>query len=164
MERHPPARLAECQKKPGHHRGCGSHLLFAAGDLPGYSGAGGYLLFADPETISSHLDSAAGLLPGGAIEVIRDQLTRTTSHGAGTLGFTFLGGLAVSLWSANAGIKSIFGALNLVYNEQEKRGFFMLNLVSWLRPQRSRLRSGRSYLLSLCRSCLTLSASLEPRI
>jgi membrane protein len=89
-----------------------------------------YGLFADPATISSHLDSASGLLPGGAIEVIRDQLTRTASRGAGTLGFAFLGGVAVSLWSANAGIKSIFDALNLVYNEQEKRGFVMLNLVS----------------------------------
>jgi membrane protein len=89
-----------------------------------------YSLFADPIAISSHLDSASGLLPGGAIEVIRDQLTRTSSRGAGTLGFTFLGGLAFSLWSANAGIKSIFDALNLVYNEEEKRGFVVLNLVS----------------------------------
>src|SRR2546427_11366051 len=55
-----------------------------------------YGLFADPATISSHLDSASGLLPGGAIEIIRDQLTRTASRGAGTLGFTFFGGLAFS--------------------------------------------------------------------
>jgi membrane protein len=89
-----------------------------------------YSLFADPIAISSHLDSASGLLPGGANEVIRDQLTRITSRGAGALGFTFLGGLAFSLWSANAGIKSIFDALNLVYNEEEKRGFVILNLVS----------------------------------
>jgi membrane protein len=89
-----------------------------------------YGLFADPAVISSHLDSVTGLLPGGAIEVIRDQLTRTASRSAGTLGFTFLGGLAFSLWSANAGIKSIFDALNLVYNEEEKRGFVTLNLVS----------------------------------
>jgi membrane protein len=41
-----------------------------------------------------------------------------------------LGGLAFSLWSANAGIKSIFDALNLVYSEEEKRGFVILNLVS----------------------------------
>jgi membrane protein len=35
-----------------------------------------YGLFADPTTITSHLDSIAGLVPGGAIEVIRDQITR----------------------------------------------------------------------------------------
>jgi membrane protein len=89
-----------------------------------------YGFFADPATISSHLDSVAGLLPGGAIDVIRDQMTRIASHGRSTLGVTFGFGLGVSLWSANAGIKAIIDALNLVYNEEEKRGFIKLNLVS----------------------------------
>jgi membrane protein len=89
-----------------------------------------YGLFADPATITSHLDSIAGLVPGGAIEVMRDQITRVTSQGSTTLGLTFIVSLLVSLWSANAGMKSLFDALNLVYNESEKRGFFKLNLVS----------------------------------
>ncbi len=89
-----------------------------------------YGLFADPATITSHLDSIAGVMPGGAIEVIRDQVTRVASQGRTTLGATFVVSLLVSLWSANAGMKSLFDALNLVYNETEKRGFFKLNLVS----------------------------------
>jgi membrane protein len=62
--------------------------------------------------------------------VIRDQVTRVASQGRTTLGATFVVSLLVSLWSANAGMKSLFDALNLVYNETEKRGFFKLNLVS----------------------------------
>jgi membrane protein len=89
-----------------------------------------YGLFADPATISSHLDSLAGVLPGGGIDVIRDQLTRIAGHGAGTLGLTFIVSLAMSLWSANAGLKSMFDALNLVYDEEEKRGFIKLTLMS----------------------------------
>jgi membrane protein len=89
-----------------------------------------YGFFADPATISSHLDSAAGLLPGGAIEVVRDQMTRIAAHGKSTLGLTFAFGLGVSLWSANAGMKAIFDALNLVYGEEEQRGFIKLNLIS----------------------------------
>ena len=89
-----------------------------------------YGFFADPATISAHLDSVAGLLPGGAIDVIRDQMTRIASHGRSTLGVTFAFGLGASLWSANAGIKAIIDSLNLVYNEEEKRGFIKLNLVS----------------------------------
>src|SRR4030081_232728 len=89
-----------------------------------------YGFFAGPATISAHLDSVGALLPGGAIEVIRDQMTRIASHGKSTLGLTFIFGLGVSLWSANAGMKSTFDALNLVYNEEEKRGFIKLNLVS----------------------------------
>jgi membrane protein len=89
-----------------------------------------YGLFADPTTITSHLDSSAGLVPGGAIEVIRDQITRVASQGKTTLGLTFLAGLLASLWSANAGMKSLFDAFNLVYNEPEKRSFIWLNAVS----------------------------------
>jgi membrane protein len=81
-----------------------------------------YGLFADPTTISRNLDSLSGLLPGGAIDVIRDQMTRIASRGKGTLGLAFA--------IANAGIKSLFDALNLVYNEEEKRGFIKLNLMS----------------------------------
>ena len=89
-----------------------------------------YGLFADPTTITAHLDSIAGLVPAGAIEVIRDQITRLASQGRTTLGLTFIAGLLASLWSANAGMKSLFDALNLVYNEPEKRGFIWLNAIS----------------------------------
>jgi uncharacterized BrkB/YihY/UPF0761 family membrane protein len=65
-----------------------------------------YGLYADPAAISRNLDSLSGLLPGGAIDVIRDQMTRIASHGKSTLGLASVIGLLVSLWSANAGIKS----------------------------------------------------------
>jgi uncharacterized BrkB/YihY/UPF0761 family membrane protein len=89
-----------------------------------------YGLFADPATISRNLDSLSGLLPGGAIDVIRDQMARIALRDNSTLGLTFGIGLLVSIWSANAGIKSLFDALNLVYNEEEERGLIKLNLVS----------------------------------
>ena len=89
-----------------------------------------YGLFADPTTISTHLDSVADFLPGGAIDVIREQLTRIASHGKSTLGLTFVIGLGVSLWSANAGLKALFDALNLIHETEEKRGFIKLNIVS----------------------------------
>jgi len=89
-----------------------------------------YGLFADPTTISTHLDTLAGLLPGGAIDVIKDQLIRIASHGKSTLGLTFLVGLGVSLWTANAGLKALFDALNLVHEAEEDRGYVKLNIVS----------------------------------
>jgi membrane protein len=89
-----------------------------------------YGLFADPASISTHLDSLSGILPGGAIDVIKDQMTRIALHGKVTLGLTFLISFGLSLWSANAGLKALFDALNLVHGEEEKRGFIELNLVS----------------------------------
>ncbi|MEZ0169345.1 YihY/virulence factor BrkB family protein [Microvirga sp. TS319] len=89
-----------------------------------------YGLFADPGTIQDHLNALSGVLPGGAMEVIGDQVKRIASKGGGALGFGFIFGLAVSLWSANAGMKAVFDALNIVNNEDEKRSFIWLNLTS----------------------------------
>jgi membrane protein len=89
-----------------------------------------YGLFADPATIQDHLTALSGVLPSGALDIIREQVVRIASAGEGTLGLSFIIGLAVSLWSANAGMKAIFDALNIVYDEEEKRSFMKLNLES----------------------------------
>lgn len=89
-----------------------------------------YGLVSDPMTITRHLDQLGGFLPGGAIDVAREQLTRASSKGSQTLGLTFAVGLGTSLWSANAAMKSLFDTLNIVHGEEEKRGFFKLNAIS----------------------------------
>jgi len=89
-----------------------------------------YGLFSDPLTIARHVDQLGGFLPGGAIDVAREQLTRVASKESQTLGLTFLIGLGVSLWSANAAMKSLFDTLNIVYDEEEERGFVELNAMS----------------------------------
>jgi len=89
-----------------------------------------YGLFADPATISANLQTLATLLPQGSFQIVEDQVARVVSNGNTTLGATFLFGLILAIWSANAGVKSIFDALNVAYEEREKRGFIKLNLVS----------------------------------
>lgn len=89
-----------------------------------------YGVFADPGSIAKHLDQISGFVPSGAIDVAREQLTRVTSKGSQSLGVTFVIGLAVSLWSANAAMKALLDTLNIVYGEEEQRGFVKLNAVS----------------------------------
>jgi membrane protein len=89
-----------------------------------------YGLFADPATVASHLDTIASVAPSGAIDVLREQMTRLASQGGATLGVSFLIGLAISLWTANSGVKAIFDALNIVYGEEERRSFIKLNAVT----------------------------------
>jgi membrane protein len=89
-----------------------------------------YGLFADPSSIVTHVDTISGFAPGGAIDVIRDQLTRLSAQGSTTLGVSFVIGLVISLWSANSGIKALFDSLNVVYAEEEKRSFIRLNAVT----------------------------------
>jgi len=59
-----------------------------------------------------------------------DQLQRVASGGTSTLGATFALTLVISLWSANAGMKALFDALNIVYGATESRGFIKLNAIS----------------------------------
>jgi membrane protein len=89
-----------------------------------------YGLFASPSTISDELSFLAGIFPQGAVDILREQIGRLTAGSGAKLGFGFIFGLAVALWSANAGMKAIMDALNVVYEEKEKRGFIKLNLVS----------------------------------
>jgi membrane protein len=89
-----------------------------------------YGFFSDPASISSHIDKLSGVMPGGALDVIRNQMNQVASQGPSKLGVAFIISFLVSLWSANAGIKSILDALNLVYDEPEKRGLIRLNLLS----------------------------------
>jgi membrane protein len=69
-----------------------------------------YGLFADPATVASHLDTIASVAPGGAVDVLREQMTRLGSQGGTTLGVSFLVGLSISLWTTNSGIKALFDA------------------------------------------------------
>jgi membrane protein len=80
-----------------------------------------YGLFADPSRIAAHLDMVANIAPGGAVDVVREQLTRLSHQGAAALGFGFAFSLAFSLWTANAGMSALFEALTAVYEENEKR-------------------------------------------
>lgn len=89
-----------------------------------------YGLFADSGTIAQHLDNLAGIMPEGGLQIIRDELHMLTAQPAQKLGFATAAGLAISLWSANGGVKAMFEGLNAVYEEHEKRSFLRLNAIS----------------------------------
>jgi membrane protein len=89
-----------------------------------------YGLFANPSTISANLQTLALMLPEGSFQIVQDQIARVLAKGNTELGATFLFGLAFAIWSANAGVKALIDALNVVYDEKEKRGFIKLNLIS----------------------------------
>jgi hypothetical protein len=89
-----------------------------------------YGLFTNPAQIGNELASLSGVIPGDGMQIIQSQITALTAKGHGTLGFAAIISLAVSLWSANNGIKSLIGGSNVVYHEHEKRSYVRLTLVS----------------------------------
>jgi membrane protein len=89
-----------------------------------------YGVFTTASSLSAQLGFIADVMPATAYELISDQVVRIAGNSDGKLTVAFVIGLGLALWSANAGMKAIFDALNIVYDEDEKRGFVALNAVS----------------------------------
>ena len=89
-------------------------------------------LMFDPQTILDQIEQIGHILPQDAQEVITSQAS-SIAEGAGT-GVTLaaVGGILLALYSAMKGVKSLIEGLNIIYDEDEKRGFFKLNLVALL--------------------------------
>jgi membrane protein len=82
-----------------------------------------YGLLSDVADAQRHLQTLAVILPGGVISLIGDQMIRAAQARADGLSFAALGGLALSIWSANGAMKAAMTGLNVAYDEREKRGF-----------------------------------------
>jgi membrane protein len=89
-----------------------------------------YGLFASYATIDDHLFLLSYVLPAGGLDIVRDQVSRIVSNPQGGLSFAFVAGLAIALWSANAGVKAMIDALNVIEGAPERRSFVRLNAVS----------------------------------
>ncbi len=79
----------------------------------------GYL--ADPTSAQGHLKFVAGLLPDEVWTLINNQVQSVASAPKSGLGMKIICSLMLALWAAGAGIRAMMRALNIAYDEQEKR-------------------------------------------
>lgn len=89
-----------------------------------------YGLFADPATVGDHLGMLSAIVPEGGMAIIQEQVTSLTSGGETKLGFALVISLGIALWSASSGVKTMFEAMNVAYDETEQRGYIKLSLVA----------------------------------
>ncbi|MCK9274860.1 MAG: YihY/virulence factor BrkB family protein [Syntrophales bacterium] len=89
-------------------------------------------LVADPQELQRQIESLSGVMPQQAYQILRTQLETIVRHSGGALGLGAIAGILLTLWSANKGMKALITALNIVYNEEESRGFIKLNALSLL--------------------------------
>lgn len=89
-----------------------------------------YGLIADPAEVEKQLGVIAGFLPADVTKLVSDQLHSLTSASGGALGLSLFVSLAVALWGATRGIKGLISGLNIVYGEEEKRGFIALSATA----------------------------------
>jgi membrane protein len=133
MERHPVAVLWSISEDRILSTSGGVAFFALLAVFPGIAAIVSlYGLFADTSTISNHLTVLAGILPFGILQLVADQILVVAKQGNDTLGTAFIVGLVIALASANSGIAALFDALNVVYNEREKRGFVRFYTTTFL--------------------------------
>ncbi|HTH15938.1 MAG TPA: YihY/virulence factor BrkB family protein [Magnetospirillum sp.] len=89
-----------------------------------------YGLIADPGQVEKLLGIMGGFMPGDVTQLVGDQLHGLISASGGALGLSLFVSLAIALWKATQGVKGMIAGLNIVYGEEEKRGFVSLNTTA----------------------------------
>ena len=91
-----------------------------------------YGLFADASTIGEHMALLSGILPFGVLQIISEQIKTVVQQQNDTLGAAFVISVGIAIFSANSGMAALFDALNVVYDEREKRTLLQLYLTTFL--------------------------------
>lgn len=89
-----------------------------------------YGLCAEPATVLRHMQAMTAIAPADVARLIGDQLLSVVQTSEGKKGFGLLAALAVALFGARNAAGAIITALNIAYDEQEKRGFIKVSLLA----------------------------------
>lgn len=89
-----------------------------------------YGLIATPATVLLNMQSLAKFLPGEIATLIADQLIDVVTSSSRRKGLGIVIALAISLFGARNASGAIIKALNIAYEEEEKRGFFKVTLLA----------------------------------
>ena len=90
-----------------------------------------YGLMFDPAAVAPHLQVLQGILPAPAFELIDQRVHELVTRPPMTLTLSLALSLVVTMWSAASGTKSMITALNLAYEERERRGFLHFQLTAY---------------------------------
>ncbi len=90
-----------------------------------------YGLVFDPVTIEPHLVVLQDLLPPAAFTLISQRVHELVNKPQATLTASLLVSVAIALWSSATGTKSILSALNVAYEERERRSFLQFQVTAF---------------------------------
>ena len=84
----------------------------------------GYGLFAQPDTVIEHVMAMLRILPPDVVELIGQLLMNAVQGSNGTSGLGILAALAIALYAGGNGAGAVMTALNIAYEEKEKRSLW----------------------------------------
>lgn len=91
-----------------------------------------YGLIADPMDVERQMSSLAKLMPGPAQQVLGERMSALVSSPQNRLSLSLVISVVVALWTASSGTKALIEAVNLAYDETERRGFVKLRGLALL--------------------------------
>ena len=83
-----------------------------------------YGLTADPNTVEEHFAMLRSVLPPQASDIVMEQIHRVAVASGGSFGWGLAVSLGLAVWSALAGTQAMMAALNIAYEEAERRSLF----------------------------------------
>ena len=89
-----------------------------------------YGFVADPMTVIEHMRGLTAVLPSDVATVIGDQLMTAVNSSKGTKGFGILIAFAVATYGGTNGAAAAITALNIAYEEKEKRSLLRFYLLA----------------------------------
>ena len=89
-----------------------------------------YGFAADPHTVVANMRSLTSVLPTDVAAIIGDQLMTAVKASEGTKGFAILLAFIVAVYGGTNGAAAIITALNIAYEEKEKRGLLVFYLLA----------------------------------
>ncbi len=90
-----------------------------------------YGIFATPEVVSDNIRGLFGVLPRDAAALISDQLAGVVKTSGDKKGLGLALALLLALYGGTQGAFAIISALNIAYEEKEKRGLVRLYLLAF---------------------------------
>jgi membrane protein len=89
-----------------------------------------YGLIAAPDTVLSHVNSLTTVMPRDAAKLVGEQLMSVVQTSGTKKGFGLLLALAIALFGARNAAGAVITALNIAYEEEEKRGLIKVTLIA----------------------------------
>ena len=86
-----------------------------------------YGLVADPAMVESQFAAFLAFTPDSVRTLVTAELRQLASAPAAALSWGFLASLVLALWGASRGTGALIAAMNIAYDEQEKRGMVRLH-------------------------------------
>jgi len=89
-----------------------------------------YGLVANPAGMTKTVQSLSGMLPPSTVELIGNELSQLVSASSKSLSLGAVVGVAIALWSGVRGMTGMMTALNVAYDQPERRGFVRFNTTA----------------------------------